>query len=83
MFANCKIVSFTNSVVYDHIHFHRLKRFLFRYKRPFYGTKANSADPDQTPHDAVSDQDLHYLLTECSIKFFETNTKTKKTPNTF
>ena len=31
-------------------------------------TKANSADPDQTPHNVVSDQGLHCLLTECSIK---------------
>ena len=31
-------------------------------------TYANSADPDQTPHSAVSDQDLHCLLTEFSIK---------------
>ena len=27
------------------------------------GTQANSADPDQTPHDAASDQGLHCLLT--------------------
>ena len=32
-------------------------------------TYANSADLDQTPHNiAVSDQDLHCLLTEFSIK---------------
>ena len=29
---------------------------------------ANSADPDQTPHNATSDQTLDCLLTECSIK---------------
>ena len=27
-----------------------------------YGTEANSADPDQTPHNAVSDLGLHCLL---------------------
>ena len=26
------------------------------------GTLANSADPDQTPQNAASDQSLHYLL---------------------
>ena len=26
----------------------------------------NNADPDEKPHNAVSDQDLHCLLTECS-----------------
>ena len=34
----------------------------------FYATYANSADPDQTLHNAVSDQDLHCLLREYSIK---------------
>ena len=29
-----------------------------------FGTYANSADPDQTPQDAASDQGLHCLLTE-------------------
>ena len=28
----------------------------------------NCADPDQTPHNAVSSQDLHALLTEFSIR---------------
>ena len=32
-------------------------------------TQANSADPDQTPQQAASDQGLHSSLTECSIKF--------------
>ena len=36
--------------------------------RPFYGAKANSADPDQMPHNAASDQGLHFLLTGCSFK---------------
>ena len=31
-------------------------------------TYAKSADPDQTPHNAASDQDLHCLLIEFSIK---------------
>ena len=30
--------------------------------------QANSADPDQTPQNATSDQDVHCLLTNCSIK---------------
>ena len=36
-----------------------------------YGTQSNCTDPDQTPHDAVSDQDLHCLLKECFIKIWE------------
>ena len=28
---------------------------------PKKGAKANSADPDQTPQNAASDQGLHYL----------------------
>ena len=28
--------------------------------------QANSADPDQMPHNAASDQGLHCLLTVCS-----------------
>ena len=34
----------------------------------FYGTYANSANPDQTPQNTASDQGLRYLLTESSIK---------------
>ena len=34
---------------------------------PFCGTCANSGYPDETPHNAASDQGLHCLLTECSI----------------
>ena len=34
-----------------------------RIQASFYGTYATRADPDQTPHHAVSDQDLHCLLT--------------------
>ena len=32
------------------------------------GTLANSADPDQMPHDVAADQGLHCLLTRFSIK---------------
>ena len=31
-------------------------------------SKANGADPDQTPYNVVSDQSLHCLLTGFSIK---------------
>ena len=34
---------------------------------PFYGTQANSADPDQTPQNVATDQGTHRLLTACSI----------------
>ena len=36
--------------------------------RPFCETKANCADPDQTPQYAAPDQGLYCLLTECSIR---------------
>ena len=32
------------------------------------GSRANSADPDQTPHNVASDQVLHCLLTGFSMK---------------
>ena len=32
----------------------------------------NSAEPDQTPQNAASEQGLHCLLTECSIKVRKT-----------
>ena len=32
------------------------------------GSKANSAEPDQTPHTVASDQGLHCLLTGFSIR---------------
>ena len=38
--------------------------------RPFCGTKANSADPDQKPQKAASGQGRHCLLTESSIKIW-------------
>ena len=34
----------------------------------FCGTYENSADPDQTPHSALSDEGPHCLHTECSIE---------------
>ena len=37
----------------------------------YLGTWANSADPDQTPQYAASDQSLYCLLTECSIEIWE------------
>ena len=43
------------------------------------GHRINSADPDQTPHNVASDQDLHCLLTGFSIK---TRKKGQKTPDT-
>ena len=36
--------------------------------KPFCGTSANSAKPDQTPQNAASDQVLHCLQTDFSIK---------------
>ena len=41
----------------------------------FCGTKANRADPDQTPQSAASDQALFSLHTEISFKFFNKNDK--------
>ena len=43
-------------------------------------TQANSADPDQSPHNVVSNQDLHCLLSECSVKIKKK--KEKISPNT-
>ena len=43
--------------------------------------KGNSAEPDQTPHNAASDQVLHFLLTECSFKIW-IKIKKKKHPTT-
>ena len=33
----------------------------------FYRTQAKNTDPDQTLHNASSDQGVHRLLAECSI----------------
>ena len=41
---------------------------------------ANSADPDQTPHNAVSDQDLRCLLTESSAEIWKKNDKYHPAP---
>ena len=38
------------------------------FNRPFCGTQANNAEPDQTPQNAASDQGLHCLLAESYIK---------------
>ena len=38
------------------------------FKPSFCGTLTNSAKPDQTPQNAASDQVLHCLLTEDSLK---------------
>ena len=37
----------------------------------FVGHRQNSADPDQMPQNVVSDQGLHSLLTERSIKIWK------------
>ena len=37
---------------------------------PYMEHSANSAEPDQTPHSAASDQALHYLLREASIRIW-------------
>ena len=37
--------------------------------KPVKGSQANSADPDQMPHNVASDQGLYCLLTEFSIKY--------------
>ena len=37
---------------------------------PFYGTLANSAEPDQMPHNAAPDQVLHCLHTRFSFKIW-------------
>ena len=42
--------------------------------RPFCGTSVNSATPHQTPQKA-SDQVLHHLLTEVSVKNLNKNEK--------
>ena len=36
----------------------------------FYGTLVDSAEPDQTPQYAASDQVQHCLLTECTFKTY-------------
>ena len=47
---------------------------------PMIGTLANSADPDQMPQNAASDQGLHHLLTGVSIR--NKNEKVRQTPLT-
>ena len=45
---------------------HRINPFL--YWKPIKGSLANSADPDQMPHNVVAGQGLHCLLTQFFIK---------------
>ena len=47
----------------SHVPWHQLNPFL-----PIKGSLANSADPDQMPHNVASDQDLHYLLLDFPSK---------------
>ena len=82
MFANCKIFSFTNNVVHDHICFHSLKRFLFHYKRPFMGQR----QPVQTQIRHRILRCLIRIVTFCLQKVLlnlKKNTKTKKHPTSF
>ena len=44
------------------------RKFCILTWKSLKGPEANSADPDQTPHNVASDQDLHCLLTGFSIK---------------
>ena len=46
----------------------------------FVGHRQNTADPDQTPQNAASDQGLHSFLAGCSFKILEkTKINTVKT----
>ena len=47
-------------------------------KLPFYGTYANSEDPDQTPQNAASDQGLQYLLTDRVFHYYDNLDKNEK-----
>ena len=47
----------------------------------FMWTNASSADPKQKQHNAVSDQDLHRLITEFSNKIWRKYTKNPKIGN--
>ena len=48
-------------------------------RKPVKGPLANSADPDQMPHNVASDQGLHCLLTGFSV---ENGIKAKNSPDT-
>ena len=52
-----------------HVHIVHTRRLLLTHIRlaSICGKLANSADPDQTPQIAASDQGHHCLLAECSI----------------
>ena len=43
----------------------------FKLIASFYVISANSAEPDQMPQDAVSDQGLHCLLTDYTFKILD------------
>ena len=63
------LVSFT-SAIFNTCMICIIIRMVFNQYKPsvlFNMTKANSADPDRTPQDAVSNQGLHCLLTKCII----------------
>ena len=47
------------------------------------GHLTNSADPDQTPQNAASDQGLHCLLIDCSIRILIKMKNTTQQPLTF
>ena len=67
-------------VISTNINFHKLTNILsdlpIYAQRSFCGTLANSAEPDQTPQNAASDQVFHCLFTECPMKML---LKTKNT----
>ena len=47
-----------------------ISKFLFNGLNPYKPrVHFESTDPDQTPHKVASDQGLHCLPAECSIKF--------------
>ena len=54
--------SFTISAIGSYIHLTHISL------ASHFWTQANSADPDQTPQNATSDQGLHCLLTGISIR---------------
>ena len=48
--------------------------------RPFYGTYANSTDPDQMTQKVAFDLGIHCLLSYCSTKIWIKTTKTSQQP---
>ena len=61
--VQCEYTKLEQICFYEGVHINPYKPDVL-----FCGTKANRADPDQTPLNAASDKGLHCLLTECSIK---------------